>query len=383
MMKNILTLILFFALYVSLIAQQSPKKNYSKLNINCKTCHTCDVPTKTDPCLVTCPRDKMTTVYESADKTPETIVLDQLVNSYGPVYFPHKAHAQMAEMGGGCESCHHHNTSGPILKCSSCHETSRKRGDIGIPDLKAAYHRLCIDCHREWSHNVSCNTCHVPKKDLKNVKDEKAQKKYYSKNYPIILEPSKIVFKTNYEKGNLVTFYHNEHNNKFGLTCTSCHKNESCATCHDLSKNSNTKEKTITVTKSNSDNHKKCSSCHQIENNCSMCHQDKVAEPFNHGKQTGWALNRFHINLSCAACHGEKLPYKKLDTKCISCHKNWNNETFKHSITGLQLNEIHSQLSCEDCHTNNNYSAKTTCNGCHDNYSFPKQVPGKIVGKLN
>ena len=65
---------------------------------------------------------------------------------------------------------------GPILKCSSCHESSRKREDVSIPDLKGAYHRQCMDCHREWSHETGCNSCHTPKKDLKDVKKDNITK---------------------------------------------------------------------------------------------------------------------------------------------------------------------------------------------------------------
>ena len=73
-------------------------------------------------------------------------------------------------MGGGCENCHHYNTSGPILKCSSCHESSRKREDVSIPDLKGAYHRQCMDCHREWSHDTVVIHVIYPKKIRRMIK---------------------------------------------------------------------------------------------------------------------------------------------------------------------------------------------------------------------
>jgi len=115
--------------------------------------------------------------------------------------------------------------------------------------------------------------------------------------------------------------------------------------------------------------------------NCNNCHNEKVAAQFDHAKKTGWALNKYHIKLSCVKCHGEKIPYKKLNNKCVSCHQNWNNETFKHSITGLQLDETHLDFSCEDCHTESNFGIKPNCDGCHDGYVFPKQKPGKLTSK--
>ena len=77
---------------------------------------TCDVPTKSEPCLVVCPREKMVTVYQKPEQTPELIVIDRIVDRYGPVYFSHRIHAQMSNMGGGCEGCHHLNTSGTDIK---------------------------------------------------------------------------------------------------------------------------------------------------------------------------------------------------------------------------------------------------------------------------
>ena len=378
-MKKFLALILVLVFTIGINAQQSPGKDHSKLNLSCKTCHSCDVPTKSDPCLVICPREKITTVYQKPEQTPELITINQLSDRYGPVYFSHKIHAQMSIMSGGCENCHHHNTSGPILKCNSCHETSRKREDVSIPDLKGAYHRQCMDCHREWSHETGCNSCHTLKKDLKETKNESLQKKYSGKDHPVILEPTKLVYETKSDKGKLVTFYHDDHTKKFGLNCTSCHKQESCTKCHDVNNTDKSKNQKVVTKKTFEDQHSNCISCHSKTENCSKCHGEKTREPFDHGKKTGWALNKHHINLSCAKCHGSKLPYKKLDNKCSSCHKGWNAENFKHSITGLQLDEMHSELSCEDCHTDGNFGIKPSCDGCHDDYSFPKQKPGKLV----
>ncbi len=380
-MKTLISTLLILIVAIGINAQQNPGMDHSKLKINCKTCHTCDVPTKNDPCLVLCPREKIATVYQKPEQTPELITIDQLGDKYGPVYFSHKIHAQMSEMSGGCETCHHHNTSGPILQCNTCHSPSRKREDVSIPDLKGAYHRQCMDCHREWSHENGCNTCHTPIKDLKNGKQDKNIQKYAGKDHPVILEPTKLVYETKSDKGKFVTFYHDDHTKKFGLTCNTCHKQESCTKCHDVNRKSNDKPKTVTTKKTFEEQHKNCISCHSKSETCSNCHNQKVTEKFDHGKKTGWELNKFHINLTCAKCHGSKLPYKKLSNKCESCHKSWNSENFKHAITGLKLDETHIDFGCEDCHAENNYAKKPSCDGCHDDYSYPKQKPGKLVGK--
>jgi hypothetical protein len=382
MKKSLIIIFLFiFILIVEINAQQSPSKDHSKINLNCKTCHTCDVPTKNEPCLVVCPRERIITVYQKPEQTPELFVIDQISNRYGPVYFAHKIHAQMSIISGGCENCHHHNTSGPILQCNSCHEPSRQREDVSLPDLKGAYHRQCMDCHREWSHETGCNSCHTLRKNLTDTKLDHAQKQSTGKNHPVIVEPTNITYQTNSKEGKLVTFYHDDHTKIFGLKCTSCHQQENCSKCHDVNKAANKNPKTVGSRNTLEEHHKNCVSCHSKEEKCSDCHSNTKLESFDHEVKAGWILNKHHITLPCVKCHGSKPPYEKVDSKCSSCHKGWNKETFKHSVTGLQLDEIHLELSCEDCHVGNDYSVKPGCSGCHDNFVFPKQKPGKLIIK--
>lgn len=380
-MKKLTLMLFVLVLAVGVKAQQSPGKNHSKLNLSCQTCHTCSVPTKDEPCLVLCPREKIATVHQKPEETPELIVVDQLKDRYGPVYFSHRIHAQMSIMSGGCENCHHFNTSGPILKCNSCHEPIRKREDVRLPDLKGAYHRQCMDCHREWSHETGCNSCHVPIKDVKVTHKEELKKQLAGKLHPALLEPTKITYQTNSDKGKLVTFFHDDHTKKFGLNCISCHKQESCTKCHDVNKKTDSKLKTVSTKKTFETQHRNCISCHTKNESCGRCHSEKMLEPFNHTSRTGWALNKYHINLACSKCHGTKLPYKKVDNKCASCHHGWNGETFKHDVTGLSLDETHKEVGCEECHIANNYAVKPVCTNCHEDYVYPKNKPGKSVGK--
>jgi hypothetical protein len=382
MMKKISAVLLVLMIIVRIDAQQSPGKDHSKLNLSCKSCHTCEVPTKDEPCLVLCPREKIATVYQKPEQTPELIVIDELKDRYGSVYFSHKIHAQMSVMSGGCENCHHFNTTGPILECNSCHEASRKREDVRLPDLKGAYHRQCMDCHREWSHETGCNSCHALKKNVKDSSQDDVKKKYAGKEHPKVSEPTKITYQTVSDKGKFVTYYHDDHTKKFGLSCTSCHKEESCTKCHDVNRTSNDKVKTVSTKKTFEEQHKNCISCHSKDDNkCSQCHSDKVLESFDHAKKTGWALSKYHATLTCMKCHGSKLPYQKLDNQCVSCHKDWSGANFKHAVTGLQLDETHIELSCEECHVGKNYAVKPSCKGCHENYVYPKNKPGKPAGK--
>ncbi len=357
------------------VAYAQKKSVHSNQQLQCSTCHECEVPTKNNPCLRQCIRESLVSVKHSADEAPAVITIDRfkkIEDHYMPVIFSHQAHAEMSNLSGGCVTCHHYNPPGQILSCVDCHETSRKRDDIMKPDLKGAYHRQCIDCHSKWSHEYECLSCHEPNNGNKKVSSGK------KKTTPItvhkkINEPEKLVYETKYKNGPKVTFLHTEHTKLFNLDCTSCHSNESCVKCHDRAK-----EKSPKVMK-DSDPHAKCSSCHEVKKDCSFCHSEKEKPGFSHLTRTGWELNKFHKKLSCIDCHETKGKFEKLPNDCNSCHPNWSTENFNHKITGLELDEIHIESECSDCHIDGNYS-KHSCENCHDEeFKYPEYLPGKKV----
>jgi hypothetical protein len=369
--KITITLFTVVLLSIPVIAQ-----DHSQLKFNCSLCHACETPTKSNPCLIICPREKMMTVYMSPAKSPAIIKMDKLKSVqdlYEPVVFSHRIHAEMSEMSGGCEMCHHYNPPGDVVGCDNCHESGRQRTDISKPDLKGAYHRQCMDCHREWSDNVACESCHETNESGKSAFGEKDYQK--DRVHPEIIVPSKLVLTTTYEKGMLVTFYHNEHTDIYELDCTSCHKQESCAHCH--SSQTETKAEGITHEAA----HKKCSSCHNTTDKslCGTCHSDSELKPFNHTARTGFELKNYHSKLSCASCHKIKTVFTGLSSSCTSCHSGWNSSNFNHKVTGLILDEMHAEFDCGDCHANEDYSKKPSCDGCHDDYAYPEFKPGKLV----
>ena len=129
-------------------------------------------------CVPACP---------SADTDiPETIVIDQLSNRYGKVFFDHALHVSY----GACTECHHHIAGSPpsnptctpchrqaaverTLSCKSCHPASRtavqsapaekppQRYHIDIPGLSGAYHLRCVNCHLAITAGpTDCLGCH-------------------------------------------------------------------------------------------------------------------------------------------------------------------------------------------------------------------------------
>lgn len=363
------------------IVDEDKQYQHSMMPVDCKTCHACDYPTKNDPCLAACPRTSLITVQHSPSEAPAIVHMNDVKGDYGEVTFSHKVHAEMSSFSIGCEGCHHYNTTGPVVKCKTCHSENRKREDISLPDLEASYHRQCLNCHRQWNRNTDCQECHVQKgKDIEKIKQEKIVK-YSSYQHPPLKEPKKIVYKTKQKGGKYVTFYHNEHTQLFNISCKSCHKNDNCINCHDVKikeiKDGETR-KTMTH-KTFQQHHDPCFSCHKTDK-CAKCHSDNPMSEFNHLSKTGFNLAPNHLNIGCNSCH-KSGTYKGLSRNCSSCHSNFVEGKFDHKRAGVELDEIHIDLSCSDCHKNKNFSVAPICDDCHEGFKYPKNIPGKVVKK--
>lgn len=224
--------------------------------IDCRTCHTSDSPTKGKPSLVKCPRAQVKGIH-SLEQAPRSLSLGQFADKFGPVPFSHRAHAEMAEMGGGCVLCHHYNEARPIQKCGECHSASRRREDLSRPDLKAALHRLCVDCHKSWSHDLSCGGCHA------------------GKAFPTPTLPQRVVYRTESPAGKTVNFPHRDHARLLGLSCAGCHQAQTCASCHEVTTAATKAPAVVTrrarKTGSMEESHRRCFSCH-ADAQCASCH---------------------------------------------------------------------------------------------------------------
>ncbi len=344
-----------------------------KTTLDCGECHTCENPSAENLCLKPCPSLFMLQEHakHTVTEAPDSMLLKILVNEYGPVRFNHKLHARMSDMDKGCAECHHYSPEGRIPPCGECHGGEANPANLRQPSLKGAYHRQCLSCHREWSHSTACAVCHIPlgaESLTGNVKDPTD---IIGIPHPLITEPVKRVYYTPYDRGPMVTFYHKEHIDLFGLRCVDCHQKENCVFCHDL-------QKPARLKKSQEEVHAICSGCHGTHK-CSKCHDKKEKPAFSHA-DTGWPLSRFHRGADCRACHPTGKRISKLNKECIGCHAGWNQETFAHAVVGLQLDEIHIEIECADCHVDRKFENKPVCSGCHDDGRDPrKNPPGKKI----
>jgi hypothetical protein len=344
------------------------------IEIGCDHCHICPNPTAEDTCLRVCTRPRAgTSEVEAATEIPDFFLLGELSDIYVPVLFPHKLHADMEGMAQGCDVCHHYNPPGPILKCKECHGGPSNPQHLGQPSLKGAYHRQCLGCHREWSHDTDCAVCHAKRTAGQVIETSLPDKTdIVGRLHPNIEAPDTWVYRIeDMDEGGVVTFHHREHVELFGLACVDCHKMESCGRCHDAaSRAPHVRE----------DPHEDCLGCHDVENDCAHCHADRETKGFDHAQRSGFLLKDYHKGLSCNRCHLEPKVFTGLGSKCENCHTaGWEPEEFDHSKTGIRLDEIHVEAACADCHTAG-WGKPTTCAECHDDSrSYPNSSPGVAV----
>ncbi len=351
--------ILFLIIANTPLRGQEGNVDLSRIASDCETCHSCPEPTVGNTCLLDCPRPyKVEGVPVPVERSPETVILDELEELYVPVVFAHKLHAGMSKIGNGCTLCHHFTpTDQSHPPCKECHSLKPSDGNLRQPGLKGAYHRQCMNCHREWSHDTECEVCHVKKAGGALAPSVRDQSDIVGVEHPIIHEPETRIYETGYEKGPIVTFHHEEHIQLFDLMCVDCHKKENCSRCHDVGR-------VKPVTKTFKEHHQPCHDCHEGDE-CIHCHDTEVKPLFTHA-QVGWPHNRFHKDLKCRSCHPTGRKISKLDNRCTSCHMNWYPGSFRHQVTGVRMGEEHIEFDCEDCHVDRRFDVKPACDNCHE-----------------
>ncbi len=369
-------------------ADSQPAMDVSQ--IDCRACHECDNPTREDPCLRMCPRAMAEALAGAApEQLPDDVILlnafEWQARRFMPVPFTHKLHADMAEMTGGCEVCHHHTAPGGLYPpCQTCHKPVFLKSageEMRVPNLKGAYHRQCMGCHRDWSHSTKCSICHLPKGDqTEPTSVESLPARGDVAGHPPIENPEHILrHTTEHESGPYVLFRHQEHIKLYGYDCAQCHRGQTCARCHESAK----ERRLPTARPSRLEQHGICFPCHE-DDKCERCHsKSKLPAPqrFDHAT-TGFALGKYHGSLTCRTCHKRLYFIRKLQGECAFCHTGWGPDTFNHAVTGQILDDNHVETDCEECHIDRKFDAPPTCDECHDEdegIAFPRKRPGPVM----
>jgi hypothetical protein len=158
---------------------------------SCAGCHqTLPEPPSKASCLVCHGEQKKEAqpvqLPPASDDFPAKVTIDLLARDYGPSTMPHETIVRRLQDGVAksrlaqafhagpdtlCAGCHHHSPAGKRPpSCRSCHSGDAAR-DKDRPSLKAAYHRQCMDCHREMKIDaMGCTDCHAEAGEQKGEK---------------------------------------------------------------------------------------------------------------------------------------------------------------------------------------------------------------------
>ena len=278
---------------------------------------------------------------EPADRGPDVVVMKELEALYEPVPFDHRGHAKMAEMWDGCKTCHHREPQVSAVQaegkkpaartqeetkkvpaCKSCHQVGEEKADIKMPNLKGAYHRQCLNCHKEWMHGNACVICHQPHEKTQAKPSTRSTDDIMGRMHPPIPEPENKVYKARFTPavGANVLFRHKEHTNSYGLKCANCHHQDSCGNCHDGAKQIH--DPPMHPGRTWKDSHAPCVGCH-VQERCVHCHykdDQSAPKPFVHAS-TGQTLDKDHEKLTCGQCHATLRVKAGLSCGGSECHK--------------------------------------------------------------
>ncbi|MCO6436049.1 MAG: cytochrome c3 family protein [Phycisphaerae bacterium] len=348
---------------------------------NCGNCHYCETPKHSAPCLRNpCTRHLVPTAELAA--VSDVIVLGVLENTYLPVPFDHRGHAEKAEMGDGCATCHHHSSAGqPPPPCRACHDPAASGTSVDLPGLRGAYHQQCLACHREWSDERACELCHRRKAGSR-VAAAPGPGEILGRMHPPIPSPAGEFYEgsANREASGRVLFRHGEHADRFGLRCVDCHRESSCARCHSRSDEARRNSTLV-------EHHAPCVRCHRDDmslagrsaGRCEKCHipdGTPLRGLFDHATVAGWPLKSYHAGVPCRSCHAD-VPFEAPSKECSACHEPWDAGAFDHAITGQVLDENHAEIDCSTCHQDGRYDRPPVCTDCHEGeMRFPNGADG-------
>lgn len=105
---------------------------------------------------------------KDARKATKYCELGDIARIYEPVNFSHGDHMWITD---NCTACHHHEAAGKYSPCKSCHGKPFNPENLNKPGLKGAYHRLCLDCHKQSAKvtPLGCTECHPEAKESKGL----------------------------------------------------------------------------------------------------------------------------------------------------------------------------------------------------------------------
>ena len=298
------------------------------------------------------------------------IVLRNLSLHYSPVSFDHGLHVRMSDFGNGCAACHHDisgldHTEASVQACRTCHTPTPDATKPVMVGLKGAYHRQCLGCHQDWSHENACGFCHMP---VDRVGAAAQMPLGYHGSAEHREAQNTYTYFPRHEPLPVATFHHADHAEKFGLSCVDCHHGASCNDCHGSGSVRYTMDHRMGT----------CFACHQWDN-CMTCHDLTTKPRFDHAHTAGWPLTPAHDRIGCTGCHNPDDRFSApTSSRCRSCHRVGSGGQFNHTDLGVELLGDHEHIECVMCHRGRlHIGATADCTACHADKHYPENLPGR------
>jgi hypothetical protein len=322
--------------------------------------------------------------------------------------------------------------------CSSCHQAFNR-------DQQRA---LCLDCHEDVAADVTaergfhglfpdardddCASCHTDhdgrSADIVNLDEDSFDHAFT--DFELIeshldtecedCHEPEVKFRD--AQGDCVGCHEDDyvHGDSMGTECADCHTptewpdarfdhdttdypllgnhaETACLDCHE----DQTFENTETT----------CYGCHAEDDahdgrsgrECGNCHSPNGWDDlsFSHARDTNFALDGKHAELSCGDCHSEDPFDDKLETNCFACHEDddnherhfgqaceschtsedWPTVSFDHNIdTEHPLNGAHAAAECKACHVQPIFDValQSGCLSCHQDDDAHDGTQGEV-----
>jgi len=359
------------------------------------------------------------------------------------------------ELGTDCAKCHneknwkevarfdHEKTKFPLLgskhadvKCADCH-LDKKYKDAP-KDCNSCHKKVDQEKGHKGRYGVKCETCHNDRswKEIRFNHDKDTKYPLHGKHHDAKCDKCHATDKPLYGQhlsSKCVACHRKDddekgHKGSLGDKCESCHnektwkttnfdhdkdtkyplrdkhKDAKCEACHKGGVSGKAAMEKLPQT---------CIGCHRKDDDekahkgrygekCETCHNEKdwKKSPFDHDKDTKYALKGKHRETKCDDCHLASLGdiYKhKLDTRCLACHrkieqdkghkgqlgekcedchdeKQWKGVKFDHNKSKFPLTGAHIKTECMKCHMTSVFrDAKSDCYACHKEPSAGKE----------
>jgi hypothetical protein len=347
--------------------------------------------------LITC---AMWTAHARASKLETILMPGELVSGHAKFESECKnCHEPFSKVTQGrrCVGCHDHDDiAGDIrqkrglhgrlvdpgeLDCKRCHTDHQgRKADIVRFDRQHFDHAR-TDFELRGAHAaVRCPDCHLSGKKFSQAPSQCVA--CHRKDNPHKQDLGEDCGKCHNERSWTRTSAFDHDKTRFPLRGK--HRDAPCSACHP-----NERYKNIAMG---------CIDCHRLNDihqsrygvKCQDCHGETKWKDirFDHDRLTKYPLEGRHRQVACDDCHKGDLYRDKLQTTCVSCHRNddahkgqfgakcetchrtveWGKNTFDHDKdTHYKLVGRHREIKCIQCHGGDLYREKlaSDCIACH------------------